>query len=417
MNVTWLREASSGLGTDPGPIYPAKPLTPFDIAWRYSLASVSLFFFVVLTILELVFNSKETIEPLWFAICNVGCGFIALWLIRYRRRYPLPIVLALIMLTTFSYCVGGFYYWAMLSLATRRRWRPILVAYFFSWVPIILDLYFPPLNRALGLNDAGGIYAVPKWISLVLAMLVSSLVTGVVVALGFYVGARRDLVSSLEERALAAEHEQFLHVEQGKADERSRIAREMHDVLAHRISLVSMHAGVLVYRDDLSAAQTKQIASTIQDNAHQSLVELRAVLADLRHGPQSATPQPTLADLATLVDETRAWGTVVALSNRVVHEELLPTVISRHCYRIVQESLTNTRKHAAQASVQVTLWGAPGEGISMEVRNQLTHDLSVPGTGMGLVGLQERATSVGGTLSAGVEQKDFVVRAWLPWSN
>ena len=108
---------------------------------------------------------------------------------------------------------------------------------------------------------------------------------GDLLATGMYIGARRELVASLHDRAERAEREQALRVEQAQANERARIAREMHDVLAHRMSLVAMHAGALAYRTDLSPEQTRHAAEVIQANAHRALADLREVLGLLREAP------------------------------------------------------------------------------------------------------------------------------------
>ena len=121
-----------------------------------------------------------------------------------------------------------------------------------------------------------------------------------------------------------AEREQQLRVAQGQAAERQRIAREMHDVLAHRISLVSMYSGALAYRDDLSPEQTREIAETIRENANLALTELRGVLGSLR-GEDGDRPQPTLADLPGLIDDNRAAGLRIEFSG-VTLKGLSPAV-------------------------------------------------------------------------------------------
>ena len=132
------------------------------------------------------------------------------------------------------------------------------------------------------------------------------------IAGGAFVGARRDLLASLRERVATAEREQPERVAQARATERARIAREMHDVLAHRISLVAMQSGALAYRSDLTREETAQAAAVMRDNAHQALGELREVLGLLRDpdepDAQPRRPQPTLADLDDLVAQTRASG-------------------------------------------------------------------------------------------------------------
>src|SRR5699024_1667669 len=122
------------------------------------------------------------------------------------------------------------------------------------------------------------------------------------------------------ERAEVAEREQEQRVEAARTTERSRIAREMHDVLAHRISLIAMNAGILSYREDLPQEQVREIAGTVRDNADQAVQELRAVLGVLRGSDepdQPRGPQPDLSRLSTLFDEVRAGGTPVVTTLRI----------------------------------------------------------------------------------------------------
>ena len=193
------------------------------------------------------------------------------------------------------------------------------------------------------------------------------------VAVGFYVGGQRELLATLEARAMTAEREQAARVDQARTAERGRIAREMHDVLAHRISLVAMHSGGLVYRDDLTREQTVETAEVIRDNAQLALAELREVLGVLRDGDPGAAPerpQPTLAALPELIDEARAAGNPVTcaltLSSRGAAEGdlgALPESTSRSAYRILQEALTNARKHAPGLPVRLEIGGRPGERL------------------------------------------------------
>jgi signal transduction histidine kinase len=252
------------------------------------------------------------------------------------------------------------------------------------------------------------------------------------VATGFYIGARRELIANLHERAETAEREQALKAETAREAERTRIAREMHDVLAHRISLVAMHAGALAYRTDLGREETAEAAGVIRDNAHLALTELRQVLGVLRpeaagaDGGHAEPPQPTLAQLGALAAESADAGNAVRVDTTGLPGgdgsalADLPVTSSRTAYRIVQESLTNARKHAAGAAVDVRLAGGPGGLLTLEVHNSrpVRAGTTVPGAGMGLTGLTERAELVGGVLEHGFEKDgSFAVRAWLPWEE
>jgi len=239
------------------------------------------------------------------------------------------------------------------------------------------------------------------------------LFAGVVIGWGLFVRARRELVRSLRERAERAEVE-------ARAAERRRIAREMHDVLAHRISLLSVHAGALEFRPDAPAEEVAEAAGVIRESARAALDELRGVIGVLREdGGESLTqpPQPTLADLAALVEESRAAG--MRITARVELGDAVPTAaVGRTAYRIAQEGLTNARKHAPGAAVTLTV-DAPHGDLQVEVRSlapvAVASASPLPGAGTGLIGLGERVTLAGGELEHGVDPAGaFVLRARLP---
>jgi signal transduction histidine kinase len=162
----------------------------------------------------------------------------------------------------------------------------------------------------------------------------------------------------------------------------------------------------------------------IQANAHRALIDLREVLGLLRNGADGSEsrgperPQPTLRDVPDLVAEARAAGMEVTLSDQVRDVDAAPDTAGRHAYRMIQEGLTNARRHAPDTPVEVRLSGAPNEGIRLEVRNPLRVGArgATGGSGLGLVGLAERATLSGGRLEhETTDDSQFVVRAWLPW--
>jgi signal transduction histidine kinase len=341
----------------------------------------------------------------WWFWSDLALGIVSLTMLRWRRRFPLAIAVATNVLTAVSWTAGGPAVLALVSLATRRRWREIIPAGLVGLVAgVVLEAQNP-----IGTEPFG--FTVP----LIL------LVIAVTVGWGMYIGSRRELLATLRERAETAEAEQHARVTQARTAERSRIAREMHDVLAHRISLVTMHAGALVYREDLDAESMRATARIIQDNSHQAMTELREVLGILRDGPGDADPelpQPSARDLPDLILEAQRSGMRVVTDDRIDLDGV-PDQLGRTLYRVVQEGLTNARKHAADTLVTVTIGGGPAVGASVEVRNPLRVGESrtrAPASGLGLVGLSERTVLAGGRLSHRVSPAgDFVLEAWLPW--
>jgi signal transduction histidine kinase len=211
----------------------------------------------------------------------------------------------------------------------------------------------------------------------------------------------------------------------------------MHDVLAHRISLLSVHAGALAYRTGpagvaapLSSPEISDSAQLIRDTAHQALEELRAVLTVLRGGTPTTAGEaahraaeaglPRIADITGLVAEAEEAGQRVSLVRRYDADlaDALRGQVQRTAYRVVQEGLTNARKHAPGEAVTVTLEGRPGDGLTVRVRNALpdgTRPVEIPGAGAGLAGLEERAVLDGGTLRHGADDGAFELHARLPW--
>ncbi len=191
--------------------------------------------------------------------------------------------------------------------------------------------------------------------------------------------ARWALIQSLRERAERAEGEQDRRVAEARAQERARIAREMHDVLAHRLSLLATYSGAMEYRPDSSPEQLSRAAGVIRSGAHQALDDLRQVITLLREdepeddqAPQR--PLPGLDDLPRLVEESRAAGTRVELHDGIVRSDALPSALGRTVYRVVQEGLTNARKHAAGQPVDVALAGGPGGVLSIDITNPIRRD-------------------------------------------
>jgi signal transduction histidine kinase len=243
-------------------------------------------------------------------------------------------------------------------------------------------------------------------------------------AWGMFIRARRQLLLTLSERALRAEADQRLHEDRARMAERTRIAREMHDVLAHRISLLALHAGALEVRPDLPPAKVRETAELLRSTARQALEELRGVIGVLREEPGQElappAPQPTLSDIRRLVEETRRAGAKIDFEMLVEHADAVPSALGRDAYRIVQEALTNIGKHASGTEARVRVTGAPGAGLHVSVRNRQpvqAHAIpALPGSGAGLLGLQERVALAGGTLVHGPDGSgDFVVEADLQW--
>ena len=335
-------------------------------------------------------------HPPWLRVVDVVVGIAALISLRWRRTHPGAVgigvgAVSLVILTT-----SGANLTATFNAAIRARGRDLAViaGLLIAWA-FASPLLYPPANSYW--VDAG----------------VCLLLTGVVLGWGLFVRARRELVRSLREQADRA-------ADEARAAERRRIAREMHDVLAHRLSLLSVHAGALEFHPDAPAEEVAEAAGVIRESAKTALEELRGVIGVLREdGGESLTqpPQPTLADVAALVDESRAAG--MRITARIeLGDAARNAAVGRTAYRIVQEGLTNARKHALGAAVTLTV-RAPDGDLQVEVRSlapvAVAAAAPLPGAGTGLIGLSERVSLAGGELEHGVDADGaFVVRARLP---
>jgi signal transduction histidine kinase len=238
---------------------------------------------------------------------------------------------------------------------------------------------------------------------------------GALLGWGAWAQARTALIGSLRDRARRAEAEQGRRVAEARMLERRKIAHEMHDVLAHRLSLLATFAGAMEYRPDSSPEQLATAAGVVRAGVHQALEELREVINLLRDdgSADDGRPQPVLADLPRLVEESRDAGTEVRLDDRIQRPGEAPPAVARTAYRVIQEGLTNARKHAAGHPVHVLLSGGPGDGLEIALTNPMgTRGFS---GGAGLVGLTERVRLAGGVLDHVAADGEFRLRASIPW--
>ncbi|MEU8300922.1 histidine kinase [Micromonospora sp. NPDC048909] len=344
----------------------------------------------------------------WMIVADALLGLVCCGLLWFRRRWPLGLAVASLPLTAFSLGAAIPLLIIYFTVVVHRR---TAVALAISAAGLVTNFAFGYLRPDPDMSY----WAVTVW---------GVVIAGTVLAWGMFVRARRQLVVSLRERAERAETEQQLRVAQARQLERTRIAREMHDVLAHRISLLSLHAGALEFRPDAPAEEVAKAAGVIRGSAHAALQDLREVIGVLRaetadeEDPQR--PQPTLGDLPALIEESRAAGVRVNASDLVAARGSVPAAVGRSAYRIVQEGLTNARKHAPGAVVTVNLAGGPSDGLTVEIRNRWpvggVSAVQLPGAGTGLVGITERVTLAGGRLEHGRDDRgDFRLAAWLPW--
>jgi signal transduction histidine kinase len=319
-----------------------------------------------------------------------------------RRRYPLGALLAVIASTPIA--------WDLYE-QTNAIFVGVLIAIF------SVAAYEPLRRAAAGLAVVFVVFFVGMLIEgkpgdiLFVAVICGPTWFG-----GRLVRANKQTADAMSDRAELAEREREERARAAVAEERARIARELHDVVAHSISVMVVQAGAERRALGDGGGETREVLATIEDTGRQTLAEMRRLLGMLRRSDDEIemAPQPSIQHVERLVEQVREAGLPVTLT--VDGEPVpLPPGIDLSAYRIVQEALTNALKHAGPASARVTVSYGSDE-IDLEI---VDDGGGVPvngdGGGHGLIGMRERATMLGGALDAGARSEGgYAVRARLP---
>ncbi|MFD7442800.1 sensor histidine kinase [Streptomyces sp. NPDC059909] len=348
-------------------------------------------------------NGLLTGQPIGVVAAESGAVGALMW---WRRRAP-GVVAALVMvgyvigftpvaLGVAMYTVGAHY----------RRIRTLVLFGVAGCLAGVLALLAGPPGQDL------------RYGAFVLALILGPLVVGYAVAI------RRELAVEARARIEALERERHLLVERAQVGERARIARELHDVVAHRVGNIVLTAGALkVGPEARTAPAVARAAELIRDEGHQALEELREVLGvltrDRRGRPAARAPQPDASQLDKLVERSAQLGRRATL--RIDgHPETLPAPVQRAIHRIVQEGLTNAAKHAPGAPVGVVV-ECRLDGVEVQVTNGRADGAREadapplpPSGGNGLIGLAERVGLLDGTFSAGPYDGGYRIGAFIP---
>ncbi|WP_327679093.1 sensor histidine kinase [Kitasatospora sp. NBC_00458] len=339
--------------------------------------------------------------PLWQTLLSVLAAVALLW----RRRFPVTVLL-LVMPGSYLDDIWLAPITAVYTVAAERP-SPRVVVPCATLFTLVEFFHWPVYEQTFELSRDTALYAIQC------VMLAAG-----PAATGLLSRTRRELAGRLDELTRGQERESRLLAERVLSDERGRLAREMHDVVSHQVSLISIQAGALQVSTPDPAAVTT--ARTIRELSVRTLEELRQMVGVLRAGgPRIDTPlapQPRLADLPRLIEESG----LAADAELAPGDRPWPEAVERAAYRTVQEALTNITKYAPDAAVHVRV-RARGRRLRVEVRNDappVRPAQTLPGGGHGLVGLRERAQLLGGSLAAGpTTDGGFEVRADLPASR
>jgi signal transduction histidine kinase len=360
----------------------------------------------VSAVLELIIgrDSPSSARTLWFALPAVAVLVSPIFV---RRRFPFAAPTA---------------YWLLAAGISLVDWRPIPFAV--GLFPIGLTVAFllgnlrNALKAAIGLavvvvGSAIVVYEIPGHSAAELVFIPLEFVIAWVA--GFALHERAEQAEAAEGRAAQAERERDAAARIAVAEERVRIARELHDIVAHAVSVMVLQVGAVRHKLPDALAEDRDALTGVEQAGRTALTEMRRLLAAMRSDGDEAelTPQPGLDGLDSLVQEVGRAGLPVRL--HVNGEPFpLPRAIDLSAYRIVQEGLTNALKHARATNADVTV-GYESHELRLEVRDDGMGSATSDGLGHGLVGVRERVKIYGGEMSAGTANGGgFVLSTRLP---
>ncbi|MFG1606198.1 sensor histidine kinase [Actinoplanes sp. NPDC049265] len=345
------------------------------------------------------------LDALAYAILLAG-PFALIW----RRRHPIPVLL-ITMAASIGFATMAAPRWMVMIAPLIACWnavkqgqgRPAFLASAAGYVAYVVvavllagQLGLPPGTRP-GLRTLVVLAAV---------LLLSMFFGGAAKAQSEHLA---EMARSRAERARAQEEQERRQA----SEERLRMARELHDVLGHHLSLISVQAGVGLHLMDNQPEQAREALTAIKTASAEALREVRAVLGVLRPEEEAAPRQPALG--LDRLDELTVSAGLPVTTTRSGEPRPLPAEVDRAAYRIVQEALTNVRKHAAPgSSAEVAIDYAPAE-LRLSIRNDGAVGPDVSQEGSGITGMRERASALGGSLQAGpLPDGGFLVTASLP---
>lgn len=348
----------------------------------------------------------------------IGVSVLLVW----RHRYPALVAalaagLAIVVPTTPLPALIALAAYAAVRDG-RRLWLMIAAAYTASAAACSWDL--ASRNSLVAAFAGAPAEGTPARIVLFwLVPLIAALLVAPFAAYGISRRVRRERDAAQRGNAAATRNIAALHHEVSLERERQELAREIHDTLAARLSAVSLHAGALELTVGEENAEAVAAARAVRESAQTSLDDLRHVVQVLRN-PSAAGPAAGtgLNDLAALIDTSLRDGTDVRAQVLIGDPASCDSEVAHACYRLVQESISNVRRHAPGVALFIDVRGGPETGLTIRAVNWLARGAppSAPGTGHGLTGMSERAALVGGTFQAGATREgSFAIVAWLPW--
>ena len=347
------------------------------------------------------FNVYHHDSGSWWAVCGLAAAFVLAW----RRSGPGQVWLIATIVTAFL-------------LATRRGgdWNGLSPLVMLPSPLLALYTVAERGPRRVGQHALTGAAVLlltglllrpvrPEAVATTAALLLTAW------ALGENTRSRRAGIAALRDRAAALESERAERDRRAAADERSRIARDLHDIVAHHVSVITLQAGTARLLAESGRPPEAALLAGIETAGRQAMTELREALGVIRHAPDGASPLPGLAQLPQLADRFTASGLDVTVTGTA---DVLPGTADLAAYRIVQEGLTNVVRHSAAGTARVVI-ECDHDVAVIRVQDDGPSRAGSGGSGYGLIGLRERATALGGSVSAAPQPDGgYELRAELP---
>lgn len=399
--------------------------------WRSSLYAVLAILGILLslTFSPVGHNIADDGADTYYALFAVGLliGIVGVFALFWRDRFPFSLTIFAAVVPLLLPVGNTLVLIALASLIGRRRgpavWLTAGLVAVTSSLVVTLDALAQPRGASLMkmfLAPEGADPTAPASVSTAPIVLIA--ITGFAVSVGLGLAVRANRLTTLAKRDFTAErqHSTRLGDEAARRQERERIAREVHDAMGHRLSLLNLHAGALEAHasDD---PRMEQSAKLVQQSARAAMDDLRSLLAVLREPIGSEGPPLPLPQLAQVVAESFGAGQQLSSNIFISDADRAHPTLSRAVYRIVQELLSNSRKHAPGEPVFLLVEGGPSTGVIIDVRNRYTGGWGnhAPGSARGLAGVTERAELLGGKVAYGLDEGGltFRVRVELPWRD
>lgn len=345
-------------------------------------------------------------EPVPQTLASRTLALLACALLAARRRWLVPVWASTVALATTSVWImhggSGAVLPSLVALSTLAMHVPPRQAVAAAAGEGLLLL----LTRAIASPPPWGnpsTYGVAIWCLLA-------------VVIGLAMHSQRRMVAAAQERARAAEESREEEAQRRVSEERLRIARDLHDVVAHHVAVITVQSGVAEHLLDSDPTRAREAIGHVRTASAEVLAEMGTLLGVLRAGEDAVSREPAhgMADVDSLIASARRTGLRVSLRREGAEPTLAP-LVDLTAYRVLEEALTNAHRHGSDDSVDVRI-ATEAAGTLLEVRNRMDQSQAGgAGSGHGLIGMRERVASVGGSLSIGPDgQGWFVVRAQLP---